>query len=272
MLNINKRFLFIILLVLGIVTLYIGIYFKKEIIPEKFIINNNSQCILIAHAAGRINGRAYTNSLEALQKSFEMDYKFIEIDILESCDGKLVAAHDWKHFNKITGKGDNLNICVNASDFMQRKIFNEFTPIDAVTISEMFSKEKDVYLVTDKITNFTAIKQQLKIPVDNLLVEVFSYEQYQEALKNGIKYPMLCVWNRDGLIKYMDLLLQEKVAIITMAKRDLHLCKNELESLQKKNISVFVFTENDVDKILEYAPKYVTGFYTDDVYNKDLAK
>lgn len=44
----------------------------------------------------------YTNTLEAFYSSYSKGYRNIEIDILETKDGHIVGAHDWKTFRKFT--------------------------------------------------------------------------------------------------------------------------------------------------------------------------
>ncbi len=258
----KKKYFIISLIVLTLA--FSGIYSLFSSKPEKFNIPAHPPHEkLIAHAGGQLDGHRYTNSLEALNNAFNLGYKFIELDMLETCDGHIVAAHDWKHFNSITGGDKNSNKCLNHSEVMKRKIHNKFTVIDSKTISNLFSNHPDVFLVTDKIRNYDLILQQLNISPDKLLVEVFSYKQYKKALRAGIKYPMFCVWSAEGLRKNLDLFIDGKVTMMTISSKELDKCEDELKILHQNGVAIFSFTENDKKTISKYEGKYSMWFYTD---------
>ena len=76
-----------------------------------FIIGGNSPDIpltaprLIAHAGGDIYGIRMTNSLQALDRSYEEGFRFIEVDICLTSDGVPVLLHDWGNANWFAGIG-----------------------------------------------------------------------------------------------------------------------------------------------------------------------
>lgn len=49
----------------------------------------------VAHAGGVFAGKVYTNSVEALESSYQKGYRIAEVDISRSYDGHLVLIHDW---------------------------------------------------------------------------------------------------------------------------------------------------------------------------------
>ena len=50
---------------------------------------------VVIHALGTVDGLAYTNSKEALEKSFLDGDRVFECDMILTADQKLVACHDW---------------------------------------------------------------------------------------------------------------------------------------------------------------------------------
>lgn len=57
----------------------------------------------VAHAGGGIDGRTYTNSLDALDHN-RSDFSLFEVDLSWTSDDKLVCLHDWDyHFEQIFG-------------------------------------------------------------------------------------------------------------------------------------------------------------------------
>ena len=90
----------------------------------------------IAHAGGEIDGYTYTNSLEAMNLSYSKGCKIFELDIIETSDGKLVAAHDWAHYSILTWKDDYKNSAMLESDFLNLKIYGKFTPMNMQMIND----------------------------------------------------------------------------------------------------------------------------------------
>ena len=125
----------------------------------RFLINNNMTDIrerrrfennrFIAHAGGEIDGAVYTNSLEALSRSYERGFRLFELDILETSDGKFVAAHDWESWQEITGYKKSIPPTEKA--FLNTKILGKYTAISMEAINIWFNNHSDVILVTDKI-------------------------------------------------------------------------------------------------------------------------
>ncbi|MEL7097187.1 MAG: glycerophosphodiester phosphodiesterase family protein [Pseudomonadota bacterium] len=56
---------------------------------------NGTCCTDIAHAGGLLDGVPYTNSLEALDAARAAGRTLIEVDLLQTADGRIVLAHDW---------------------------------------------------------------------------------------------------------------------------------------------------------------------------------
>lgn len=42
-----------------------------------------------------VDGKAYTNSLEALQSNLAAGHRIFEVDLAITSDGKVVCLHDW---------------------------------------------------------------------------------------------------------------------------------------------------------------------------------
>lgn len=73
-------------LIISIIGLYSFVEYRI------FQFNKNSIDI-IAHAGGQIDGHIYTNSLEALNNSYNEGAKIFELDIRETKDGYYVGKH-----------------------------------------------------------------------------------------------------------------------------------------------------------------------------------
>lgn len=260
----------------GIIIGFISIFFIFFIIlqyvfptPEDFPIDDYTKPILIAHAGSAVNGKTYTNSLEAIEKAAKSKYEFLELDLIVTEDKKIGAAHTIDDFNEFTGFGRNFNP-LYSEDFKNRRLFDSLHPLQTEAINSFFEKNNKMILVTDKIDDFDLMNEQLRVDKDRMLVEVFNYKSYAEALRKGIKYPMLCIWHDQGLYSYSKFFTTGKVKMITIPVELIYSSEAKLKELHNKGIQIFAFTSNDKEFILKYGGTAVTGFYTDSITYSDL--
>lgn len=123
----------------------------------------------IAHAGGSVHRYRYSNSIEAVHNSLEHGLGYIELDLSMTSDGQLVAWHDWNF--EWTEAPDH-------DEFMARKIYGLFTPIDFPRIDSIMTANPHLTLVTDKISNPQIIDRWLHPYKKRVWVECFSDEDY----------------------------------------------------------------------------------------------
>lgn len=141
----------------------------------------------IAHAGGQIDGHNYTNSVEALQLSYRRGFRKLELDLIQTADGHYVAAHDWPKWQRMTGyEGD---LPPNRAQFLQQRIWGQYSPMDMTLINQWFSAHDDAILVTDKVNDVQAMVEQF-IDKDRLVMEVFSWQAVQTGLDLGLRSVM----------------------------------------------------------------------------------
>ena len=76
---------------------------------------------LIAHAGGLYNDHSYTNSLEAINHSYALGFRLIELDLMRTADGEFVGAHDWPGWRERTRwLGDTK--APTTEQFLQRRL------------------------------------------------------------------------------------------------------------------------------------------------------
>jgi len=140
---------------------------------------------VIAHAGGKIDDKVYTDSLEALDNSYKKGFRYFELDIQKTRDGRYVAVHDWQEWKKMTNykKTDQLP---TLKEFKSLKIYQRYTPLDMQMINQWFKNHKDAFLVTDKIDEPSLFAKNF-VDKDRLLMELFSIKSVLEAKKHGIK-------------------------------------------------------------------------------------
>lgn len=243
--------------------------------PDSFPEENFKSPILIAHAGGVVDSFLYTNSKEAIEQAAEDGYRFIELDLLETSDSKIGAIHTYTDFNEFTGYG-RIDSIVDSKELKKRKLFNRLHPLLGEEINDFFAENKELLLVTDKIRDFDLLTKYINFDKHRMLVEVFTYTAYAEALRKGIKYPMLSIWSEDLLGHYMKYIYLRKIKMITIPVTFIAECPEKLIDLREMGISIFVYDPditglqgptNDKEFILKYGGSMVTGFYTDIVKN-----
>lgn len=145
---------------------------------DPIYINKDDFYRFIAHAGGEIDGKIYTNSLEAINNSYKNGFKLFELDLIKSSDGKYVAAHDWEYWAKITNyKGE---LPPTEDVFLNTPIHSKYTPLNFNRINEWFKDKNDAYLITDK-TNEPEVISDLFYDKNKLMMELFSIEALNTA-------------------------------------------------------------------------------------------
>ncbi len=220
----------------------------------------------IAHAGGMIEGKRYTNSLEALNQQYDKGFRLFELDICKTSDGKYVAMHDWKHWKKATGYKDSMP--VTHKEFLKHKLFEKLTPLDLERINNWFTQHKDAILVTDKINE---PKQFSKVFIDKnrLMMELFSKNAIKEGIDAKIKSAILSQEVLDSMQgNKVEELKKMGITEVAFSRRNIAESIELLKELKKNNIRVYVYHINqDTGKDEEYVTKYemdlIYGMYAD---------
>ena len=223
---------------------------------KKFLNKNNLENQLIAHAGGGINELTYTNSLEALNQSISNGFKLIELDLKQTSDEKLVAVHDWKSFKKSTECCENEKFPIDYQTFIDQKI-KDLHLLDYKEINEIFSKNKNLFLVTDKTNNFELINSQLNFDPSRIIVEIFGQQNYFKAIQSGIKNPMYSANLND-----IDFIKNYNVKLIAIHTSELQNHYEKYLELKNKGVFIFVYSSNEINFIKKYQSA-ATAFYTD---------
>lgn len=226
----------------------------------------------IAHGGGAINGALYTNSAEAVKNSIQNGFIFIELDLLVTSDGHIVAAHDWNTFNKITGHAEDKDAVLSLAEFMERKIYDKYTPLSWKEICAILELNKNVILVTDKIKNYSLLQKQIPY-ADRMIVEVFSEKDYYNALQSGFPYPAYCIWDERQLKK------QEffNFKMVTASGKSFALFPDKLKKMHEQGIVILLYNPgspagvnlDDTEFFKKHIGTFISKFYTDKWIPKD---
>ena len=218
----------------------------------------------IAHAAGALDGYRYLNCREALIRTINNGYKYIEFDLGLTKDSVLVCLHDWKLFHKMTSQ-DTLNEQpLTANEYKVRKIYHKYTPL---TIEDVLiiRNHHPFVIVTDKISKVDVLNKSFKQDRNNIMVETYTVSDYKLLNKSGYS-PMLSLRSFDyyKLIKYFifsPLIKRQKIDWICVNTNSNMKSLRILKRLF--NCKVAMYTSNSPTFFNNHLGKEVDLIYTD---------
>jgi glycerophosphoryl diester phosphodiesterase len=224
----------------------------------------------IAHAGGGIDGRTYTNSLDAINQAYDKGFRLIELDLIETRDGQLVAAHDWEVWRQATGSDAS---APSRDEFRSLLLFGRYRTMDLEDLEQWFAARPDAFLVTDKVTEFEALIKGFQ-HVDKMIVEVFSVADYERARREGIRYPMLSLHAallNDEEDEVLALLRREPVKFLAVASKIVRRQEKLLKALRRNGACIYVFTSSDSRYLESVFDGPIYGAYTDE-WNLELGR
>ncbi|MFQ5445780.1 MAG: hypothetical protein ACE5FF_02505, partial [Saprospiraceae bacterium] len=215
----------------------------------------------IAHAGGQIDHHNYTNSLDALNLSYERGFRLLELDIIQTSDSVYVAAHHWEYWASLTGYQGKLP--VSAAEFKKHKIKGKYTPLTMEEINAWFQAHPDAVLVTDKVNEPAAFARQF-IDKRRLMMEVFSLEALKEGLAAGIASPILS----QNVIEEIEgdkteFLKKSGVKDVAVSRRFVEQNIELFRDFKNAGIHTYVF---HVNRDLGKDENYVAAYEFDDVF------
>lgn len=219
----------------------------------------------IAHGGGEINKVRYTNTREALDYSYQKGFRLFELDIIETSDGKWVAAHDWNMWSRFTDYQGSLP--PTLAEFNKEVIYGDYHTMDLSEINDWFEEHEDATLVTDKVNEPIAFAEAF-IDKKRLIMELFSQLAIEEALQNGIKVMM----SQEPLMKLKgdktDYLNINNIEYVAVSRRIISSKKELLLKFKENGIKVYVYNVNfdpgkDEKYVYDNELGLVYGMYAD---------
>lgn len=219
----------------------------------------------IAHAGGEVNGIQSTNTKEALDQNYKKGFRFFELDIIETADGHLVAAHDWNMWARFTDFSGTLP--PTHKQFLQQKIYGEFTTLDLEGINNWFKNHPDATLVTDKINDPISFANSF-IDKNRLRMELFSVMAVEKASENGI-HAMI---SQEPLMELkgdkVNFLSVNNIKYVALSRRIVSSQTKLMLELKEAGIKVYVYNVNfdpgkDEVYVQENELGLVYGMYAD---------
>ena len=149
-------------------------------------------------------------------------------------------------FRKMSGEFEKLD----RKTLKKLKILGQYTPLTDDMILDFFEKHPDIWLVTDKVTDYSLLDKRLGRLKDRMIVEFWDDEEYEKALRFDFKY---LAYNLDT-IEDISLVLEKGYKFVTVSAAFLEQYKHTLQALRlKKGVKVMVYTAENKEDVAKYA-------------------
>lgn len=238
---------------------------KEDKFIKKYHLDQNlfnSEYSYIAHAGGGINGQTYTNSKEAVLNSIKNNFKLIELDLLNTIDDRIIAYHDWNSLSELCSLDRKIIETLNFSEIKKCDYSingKSYTFMDDILINQIFSENKELILVTDKITDISLIKKKFVFQ-DRIIIETWGILNYLRAKFYNIGIPMynFTVGRRnDWYVKLFN------IKIIATSADNIIRYENLFAKYIKEGKIIFAYSSNDKKFNKEHLGFNASAVYTD---------
>lgn len=232
---------------------------------------------LIAHACGGIDNTEYTNSLEAFELSYAQGIRSMEVDFSITADGKMVCCHDWDR--EFCSKYEEGHV-YTEEEFLNIKIYNQYTPISVDMLFELMKKYDDVWIVTDtKETEWEEVQKEFNYllerakatdsmeVLDRFVVQLYNLEMYDAVEEVYPFSSYILTLYQLGKPKTEDFASisryckQRKIETITMPYKWNK--PEDMDIVNRYGLNLYVHTVNDMEILEPLQDMGVKGFYTD---------
>lgn len=221
----------------------------------------------IIHAGGAIGGYVGSNSLEALERTYGLGQRYIEMDFVLSSDGVPVCLHDWSMYYS-NSLGDTP---ISAAEFAKIKIFNEYTALTLDSLVAWLNTHPDVFVITDIKEDNVGVLRQIaeKHPeiMPRLMPQIYQYDEYAPVRAMGYANIILTLYR---LPTYEDKANAKQNASFAKAHGLLAVTADVTlvdpafaAAFADAGVPLYVHTVNDAETQSALRTMGVSGVYTD---------
>ena len=253
----NKRKCFAWVLLLALI-LFLALSDKirkaRQVKPVEFV----------AHAGGYVDGIYASNSLQALEASYQRGLRFIELDFNWTSDNQLVVIHDWRAtLDRLFTEHPQQ---YSLAQFKQLKMINNLTQLTLPELSDWLKRHRNAFIVTDikqnNLKGLEQISQRYSVMRRQIIPQIYSFDEYDPAKGLGFDNLILTLYTAD----YSDDLLLEFLSTHPVLAVTMPISRAQTglpEKLDQLDIFVYAHTVNQKERVERLKAKDVDGFYTD---------
>lgn len=244
----------------------------------------------IAHAGGAVISderiSIYTNSLEAIEESYEFGFRTFEIDLELTSDGKLAAVHDWNNYGLKNGEPMSSEDWLAAGAAGKGESEAHYTSLLFEDVLDIMEKYPDIVVVTDtKYSDerasrmFTIIcdmvEQKDPSLFDRMVPQIYTNEMYDVIME---LYPWKSIiyttYNNeltaDEIIDFCA--SKSNIHIITSNSRDKRFGEKQTQKIHENGMLVYKHTIDNLHTMAKLAVKDVDGYYTNLISPEEIER
>jgi glycerophosphoryl diester phosphodiesterase len=237
--------------------------------PHDFRFPKNA---LIVHALGGIEGKNYSNSLEALESTLARGGRFLEVDLSFTASGDLVCFHT-KHEKHIGLESPITE--VSTSEFLSRRYADRFTLIDLETLVRNLRDRPDTYLITDCKHDFKLCMEKVLSVVEavdpsmvgRIIPQFFTTDQWRDVVRMEAEhgsfatviFTLYRTKTDDDTV--VELAGRHQIPVVTMSRKRFN--TDLVMRLAAIGVDSLVHTVNKPPAMIGYVNRGVRGLYSD---------
>jgi phosphoglycerol transferase len=250
------------------IKLYGKVKFTCDDIREFTGIVANFRTLRVAHAGGAINGKTYTNSLEALDYNVKNGFLYFELDFSFTQDRRLVCIHDWKqHFKSTFGflPKEKPTLEVFESLVKNKSELNQCT---LETLANWMKQNTYAFIITDikedNLHGLKLISEYIPEFETRIIPQIYNPNNYNKVKRMGYKQIIWTLYDykgsNDDVLGWSDKF--NGPFAITMPKG--RAVSDLPRKLADKHIPTYVHTINTLEQMNEFINDFgITEIYTD---------
>lgn len=221
----------------------------------------------ILHAGGVTSeGTTGSNSLEALNYSYEQGYRDIEMDFCWTGDRDLACVHDWgSYYGSEVGEGT-----IEQFDEIRGSRYG-FTSMTLDHLARWLEEHPGVQIITDikedNVEGAALIAQRYPGLIDRFVIQIYHYDEYEPVALLGFKNIILTVYqmaweektNKTGLEEFIK---THRLMGLTFPEVLLdYPIYGDMTFVD--DVPLYVHTVNDGELQKKYLDMGISGLYTD---------
>lgn len=250
----------------------------------------------ISHAGGGIDGKSYSNSIQAWELSYERGNRLFDADLAFTSDGVLVLRHGWND-----NLGQNIAIKdgnppyidrngqiryldysserMNFDSFMNTKVYHKYDPMSCMDMFNFMIEHDDVYVMCDMKDDLsdsyqylvqTAIDKGMPELLDRIVVSIYNYDDLQ-TINNIYKFEEIMIRQYiNSPHKYSELLQICKENDIHAVSISACYADDEgISQLANHNIHIYVAICDYISDMQVYTELGINGAVSNFLYEDD---
>ncbi len=212
----------------------------------------------ITHGGGVVDGvYAQSNSMEALQETYELGNRVIELDFSWTLDDELACVHNW---------GGSFPAQCTLENFLNTKIYGKFTPLGLEQVAQWLYGHPDVSIVMDfkerSVEGLQMIADRYPDLLDQFFPYIFQPQEYEQVRAMGycniMLFPVMSSWEKDFTV-LAEFAREKELVAIVISSRETDLYR----PAKLAGIPVIPYTVNSEESMYELSQQGADGFFTD---------